>query len=354
MNLGLLGALALLGPGAGRRRIVAAGVVLGLAVAVKAWAVLPFLVLALWLLRRAGWRATLSYVGAGAAAAAVVCLPFLVLAGPRMLRMVVLDQLGRPNNGVGTVDRLVSIEALQISPGPIERPAGRASPWSRRWSAAVAVAALAWRRPVTRVWAALLVGAVLMLLASPSYFGHYGTFAAPALALVVGAGADTVLSWLAVRAPVRPPAGAGPGAGGPGRARSPRRPPAGGPAAATGERDGRRARPVPAASRPTARPPWWPPTCSAGTSGDGCPVVVDVTGLTYDQDRGDLTSGPTPLGPPARPRVAALGRSLPDRGERRAARPVAQRRARPEGADPAGAPGPRARPAVVPGLRPAS
>ena len=27
---------------------------------------------------------------------------------------------------------------------------------------------------------------------------------------------------------------------------------------------------------------------------DGCPVVVDVTGLTYDQDRGDLTSGPTP------------------------------------------------------------
>ena len=54
VNLGLLGSLALLGPGAGRRRIIAAGVVLGLAVAVKAWAVLPFLVIALWLLRRAG------------------------------------------------------------------------------------------------------------------------------------------------------------------------------------------------------------------------------------------------------------------------------------------------------------
>ena len=79
MNLGLLGRWPCSAPGAGRRRVVAAGVVLGLAVAVKAWAVLPFLVLALWLLRRSGWRATLSYVGAGAAAAAVVCLPFLVL-----------------------------------------------------------------------------------------------------------------------------------------------------------------------------------------------------------------------------------------------------------------------------------
>ena len=56
VNLGLLGALALLSPGAGRRRIVAAGVVLGLAVAVKAWAVLPFVVVALWLLRREGRR----------------------------------------------------------------------------------------------------------------------------------------------------------------------------------------------------------------------------------------------------------------------------------------------------------
>ena len=178
---------------------------LGLAVAVKAWAVLPFLVVALWLLRREGRRATLSYVGAGAAAAAAVCLPFLVLAGPRMLRMVVLDQLGRTNNGVGTVDRLVRIEALQTFPGPASAALSAVAVVAALLGV-LAVAALAWRRPVTRVWAALLVVAVLMLLASPSYFGHYATFAAPALALVVGAGADTVLSWLAVRAPVVRPA----------------------------------------------------------------------------------------------------------------------------------------------------
>ena len=292
VNLGLLGALALLGPGASRRRIVAAGVVLGLAVTVKAWAVLPFLVVALWLLRREGRRASLSYAGAGAAAAAVVCLPFLVLAGPRMLRMVVLDQLGRPNNGVGTVDRLVSIEALQISPGPMSAGLAVVAVVAALVGG-LAVAALAWRRPVTRVWVALLVGAVLMLLASPSYFGHYGTFAAPALALVVGAGADTVLSWLAVRAAlVRPlvPAlglvalallGAHVVLQPEGRRPPPER-------AMADELSGARCVAADSAAALVAA------DVLSRDLRDGCPVVVDVTGLTYDQDRGDLTSGPTP------------------------------------------------------------
>ena len=291
VNLGLLGALALLGPGAARR-LVAAGVVLGLAVAVKAWAVLPFLVLTLWLLRRAGWRATLSYVGAGAAAAAVVCLPFLALAGPRMLRMVVFDQLGRPNNAVTTVDRLASIEALQISPAPMSARLALIAVLLAG-AAAVAVAALGWRRPATRVWAALLAVAVLLLLTSPSYFGHYGTFAAPALALVVGAGTDTVLSWLAVRAVVV----------------GPLVPAVGLVALAVlgahivTQPEGRRPPPERAMADELAGA-----RCVAADSAaalavadvltrdlrDGCPLVVDVTGLTYDQDRGDLTSGPTP------------------------------------------------------------
>jgi alpha-1,2-mannosyltransferase len=291
VNLGLLGALFLLGPGAGRRRVVCAGVVLGLAVAVKAWAVLPFLVLALWLLRRAGWRTTLSYVGAGAAAAAVVCLPFLVLAGPRMLRMVVLDQLGRPNNGVSTVDRLLSIEALHLSPGSASARLATVVVLATVVGG-VAVAALAWRRPATRLWAALLAGAVLLLLTSPSYFGHYGTFAAPALALLVGAGADTVLSWLAVRTPVVRPLVPALGLvvlavlG----------------AHVVTQAEGRRPPPESAMADALAGA-----RCVAADSAgalvaadvlsrdlqNGCPVVVDVTGLTYDQDPGDLTSGPT-------------------------------------------------------------
>jgi hypothetical protein len=292
VNLGLLGALALLGPGAGRRRIVAAGVVLGLAVAVKAWAVVPFLVLTLWLLRRSGWRTAVSYVGAGAAAAAAVCLPFLVLAGPRMLRMVVLDQLGRPNNGVPTVVRLASIEGLRLSHRPVTASLATTAVLVAVLGG-LAVAALAWRRPATRVWAALLAGAVLTLLTSPSYFGHYGTFAAPALALLVGAGADTVLSRLAVRTPVVRPLA-----------------PALGlvvlavlAAHVVTHAEGRRPPPESAMADQLAGA-----RCVAADSAaalvaadvlsrdleQGCPVVVDVTGLTYDQDRGDLRSGSTP------------------------------------------------------------
>jgi hypothetical protein len=292
VNLGLLGALALLGPGAGRRRIVAAGVVLGLAVAVKAWAVVPFLVLTLWLLRRSGWRTAVSYVGAGAAAAAAVCLPFLVLAGPRMLRMVVLDQLGRPNNGVPTVVRLASIEGLRLSHRPVTASLATTAVLVAVLGG-LAVAALAWRRPATRVWAALLAGAVLTLLTSPSYFGHYGTFAAPALALLVGAGADTVLSRLAVRTPVVRPLA-----------------PALGVVAlavlaahVVTHAEGRRPPPESAMADQLAGA-----RCVAADSAaalvaadvlsrdleQGCPVVVDVTGLTYDQDRGDLRSGSTP------------------------------------------------------------
>jgi hypothetical protein len=292
VNLGLLGALALLGPGAGRRRIVAAGVVLGLAVAVKAWAVVPFLVLTPWLLRRSGWRTAVSYVGAGAAAAAAVCLPFLVLAGPRMLRMVVLDQLGRPNNGVPTVVRLASIEGLRLSHRPVTASLATTAVLVAVLGG-LAVAALAWRRPATRAWAALLAGAVLMLLTSPSYFGHYGTFAAPALALLAGAGADTVLSRLAIRTPVVRPLA-----------------PALGlvvlavlAAHVVTHAEGRRPPPESAMADQLAGA-----RCVAADSAaalvaadvlsrdleQGCPVVVDVTGLTYDQDRGDLRSGSTP------------------------------------------------------------
>jgi hypothetical protein len=206
--------------------------------------------------------------------------------------MVVLDQLGRPNNGVPTVVRLASIEGLRLSHRPVTASLATTAVLVAVLGG-LAVAALAWRRPATRVWAALLAGAVLTLLTSPSYFGHYGTFAAPALALLVGAGADTVLSWLAVRTPVVRPLA-----------------PALGVVAlavlaahVVTHAEGRRPPPESAMADQLAGA-----RCVAADSAaalvaadvlsrdleQGCPVVVDVTGLTYDQDRGDLRSGSTP------------------------------------------------------------
>jgi hypothetical protein len=294
VNLGLLAALALLGPSAGsasRRRVALAGVALGLAVAVKAWAVVPFAVLALWLLHRDGRRGAVTFTGAGTAAAAVVSLPFLLAAGPAMVRMVVLDQLGRPSNGVPLATRLASIEGWQLSPVPL--PTGSALlAVALALLVAAAAAVVACRVPAARVWAALLAAQGALLLTSPSYFAHYGTYVAPALVLIGGAGADPVLCAVeertaAFRALV----------------------PALGQVAlavlsahVVTQPEGRR---VPAR---TAEDALSGVRCVAADSAaalvtadvltrdlrDGCRLVVDVTGLTYDQDPGDLGAGPTP------------------------------------------------------------
>src|SRR5207237_10103771 len=55
---------------------------------------------------------------------------------------------------------------------------------------------VAWRVPAARVWAALLAGQGALLLTSPSYFAHYGTYVAPVLALLAGAGVDASLAAL--------------------------------------------------------------------------------------------------------------------------------------------------------------
>ncbi len=293
VNLGLLAALALLGAEGrprSRRRVALAGVALGLAVAVKVWAVVAFVVLLLWLLRRDGRRAGLTFAAAGAAAAAAVCLPFLVAAPGPMLRMVVLDQLGRPDNGVSTTSRLASIEALQLSPAPVA-PGLALVATAVAAAVGVLVLLVAWRRPAARLWALLLVAQGGLLLTSPSYFGHYATFVAPALALLAGAGADLAVAAVPVRpAPLRLWA------------------PAAGLVALAAlsahvvtQPEGRRVPPGAAAAFSGLH-------CVAADSAaalvtadvltrdlrNGCPVIVDVTGLTYGQDRGDLGSGPTP------------------------------------------------------------
>ncbi len=291
VNLGLLAALALLGAGpATRRRVLLAGAALGLAVAVKAWAVVPLAVLAVWLLRRDGRRQAGAFVLAGATAAAAVCLPFLLASPTAMLRMVVLDQLGRPSNGVAVPVRLASIEAVHLSPGPLG-PGATTLVVALALVAAALAALVAWRVPAARPWAALLAAQGGLLLASPSYFGHYGTYVAPALALLGGAGADAALTAgsarLQVLRPLAPalallalallsvhvvtqPEG--------------RRLPAGSQDALSGVR-------CVAADSAAALV-----TADVLTSDlrHGCRVVVDVTGLTYDQDPGDLGSGPTP------------------------------------------------------------
>jgi hypothetical protein len=205
VNLGLLTGLLLLGDPrtASRRRLALAGAALGLATAVKLWAVVPLAVLLCWLALRRG-RAALRCAAGAAGAVAVVCLPFFLSAPASMVRHVVLDQLGRPDTGAPWQKRLAGMTTAQYL--------GRLEPHQLIWQgvlpaalALVAVAVAVRRSPRARPWCALLVAQGAVLLTSPAYFPHYGGYAAPALALVVGATAADVVSVLRRFAPSQVP-----------------------------------------------------------------------------------------------------------------------------------------------------
>jgi hypothetical protein len=204
----MLGALLLLLPRSGRpsgratarpsgrttgRATVLAGVLLGLTLGLKIWSVAPVAVLVLWHLVAAGRAATVRLVAGAAAGAAVVWLPFLAAAPGPMLRMVVVDQLGRPRMGITTGGRLGSI--LNLTPHFSHVPSGlKLVVLGAALLVVLAAAVAAWTRKDARVVVLLLVTTTGVVLAGPSYFRHYSSFPAPFLAVVVGVAVAVVLA----------------------------------------------------------------------------------------------------------------------------------------------------------------
>lgn len=175
-----------------------AGAVLGLAAAVKIWGVIPLLVVVLWQLHAKGWRAS-SRVAAGAViSTVVVCLPFFLLAPREMFRMVVLDQIGRPVNNGSIVTRLASITSLDIHASHLGRGSLELAV-SALIILTAAAAILVWRQRSTRILVVLLVSTGLVLLASPSYYRHYGEFVAAPLALTIAGAAQRLVGWSGLR-----------------------------------------------------------------------------------------------------------------------------------------------------------
>jgi hypothetical protein len=210
----LLAALLVLGrPGRVRpRRALLAGILLGFATSVQLWQGLTVVVLLWWVAVRApragrrladGWRSVAAYLVGAAGAFAVVCAPFLLVAPWNAIRYTVVDQIGRPDSGIGLVDRLTAILAI---PAPDQLPAAirfLAPPPGIVIPAALLTAvfliATAYRHPRTRPWTVLALAQTLVVLVTPSFFGDYATFAAPAASLVIGTGAASLLAPLVRR-----------------------------------------------------------------------------------------------------------------------------------------------------------
>ncbi len=298
---GLLGSALLVGDGRAepsRRRALVAGAVLGIVMTVKMWAVVPLVVVAAWLALRGQRTAARAYVLGGAGAAAVVCLPFFLAAPSAMVRMVVLDQLARPDNGYDLSERLASMTGTHL-PGD--------DPTNDQMVVALAVAALVVAATVTaaaaggrlRLWAAILTAQVAVVLTAPVYFDHYAAYVAPGGVVVIAA---AIARWAHALVPSRavelhPLASLG---------------------AAAGVALGVVAVDASAGATREARDGFeWRPAQLAAVVADrgcvvadnpgvliaadvltrdarrGCPLLVDPTGLTYEPGY-DLGPGPTP------------------------------------------------------------
>jgi alpha-1,2-mannosyltransferase len=171
--------------------LVAAGAVLGLGPVIKIWNVVPVLVVLAWYALGKGVRSALVVAGAAVASATLVVLPFAWHAGGRMLRLVVLDQLGRPRTPETIAERLDGVTG--VGPMPWTTSEAPRTVLMMAVCAIVALAAVtAWRRRRGRLWVALLVAEVLVILASPSYFTHYAAYSAAAVPLVLGAAVSLV------------------------------------------------------------------------------------------------------------------------------------------------------------------
>lgn len=169
------------------RRAVIAGCALGLVVTIKIWGVVIVMAVVGWLLVGRRSREAAATGLAAMALAAVVYLVFFVQAPTAMWQMVVTDQLGR--RSVGTVSgRLAVATGLRGDGG--DRVPGVLL--GVVLLVVLAALLLALRTALGRLGVALYVVSVLVLLATPSEFLHYGALLGAPTALVLGTAAGTL------------------------------------------------------------------------------------------------------------------------------------------------------------------
>jgi len=186
-DLALLGGLILLSCERERpRHELVGGLLLGLALTGKIWYVAPVGVLLLVMLLGRRYRSTLRAGGAAAVTAGAILLPFFALAPRQMWHMVVYDQLSRHADGkAGFLGRLgvaVGGRYLHLSPHLADVVAVLAT-----IVVAAGIAACLRHRP-SRPMAAVALTTLVVLVASPSIFRHYGSFSSAPVGISLGVG----------------------------------------------------------------------------------------------------------------------------------------------------------------------
>ena len=180
------------------RRAAVVGVLIGFCGVIQIWGIVTAGLVFTWLLLRTrrqpgGWlRPVVAYAAAGLATVAIAFLPFFLAAGDKFIRIVIFDQIGRGEAGVSIVNRIRAMEGL---PHAIARFGLSALPVVFFIVVVLAVLVVARRRPGVRLWVALFLVQAGFLLVTPSFFGHYAGWLAPAAALSIGLVAASAIEW---------------------------------------------------------------------------------------------------------------------------------------------------------------
>ena len=187
----LLGALVLFARGGdpSHRRLLLAGALLGFAVVVKTWGVLPAAAALLVFLPR--WRRGGQWLLLGMAAGAVVpCAPFLVTAPRAFVHEVIFDQLGRQNAYAATRlgPRLLTISGADALSAFSVAAGVAVAVFVVFGVAVIGLFALSYRRCTRLEWFALAAGMLALagMFASPIQYDHYAYFPAAFLAVLLG------------------------------------------------------------------------------------------------------------------------------------------------------------------------
>jgi hypothetical protein len=256
-----------------RRQAIIAGAALGLAVSDKIWYVAPLLAVIVWQLAARRLRTAAWLTAAAVGAASVVLVPFAILTGHHMWDMVVRDQLFRPQLMSSRFTRLTSILGLQAF------GSSRLHYLDDLTVVGLVVLGIACiacaRAPRGRVLVWILAVNLAVLMQAPPFYQHYAALTAAPATLVAavavsrferlpravmhtGVTAAVALILVSAAAVITTP---------------------------TGHR-------FPAAFAPLA-----PPGCTTADTPEalidmnrlssdlraGCPLPVDVTGITYDR-----------------------------------------------------------------------
>lgn len=180
---------------ASTRTLLLAGALLGASATVKVWGVATVLIAVAWLLVVAGIQAAGRLLAGAVASTVVVCLPFFLAAPRQMWTYVVAAQLHRQEVSASPAVRVADIVGAHL----YQMTQFRSPLLVVVCAVVVLVTILAWRQVTTRLAAVLLIGLTLVLLGTPSWFGHYAALTAPPLAVVLGSGTQRMVDWFGLR-----------------------------------------------------------------------------------------------------------------------------------------------------------